>query len=455
MLLDVKKFDERFKLVVNRFIMSKYIPAFFCITLFICADLQAQMIQKKDPPVVSTEKEKKIVVPVKKKVQPNSVTVNKPIGPLVAQLNYEFVRNPVLGTFADISNMSVAPSLIMTVKSDGTLWGWGYNSLDPYGTAKGLMSDIPVQILSQHRWKKIAIGYDYNFYGIREDGTLWALGKSNSGQLGIGVITDNDYKFPLIQIGKDRGWESLVTGRDFVLALKTDGTLWGWGANKFGQLGNGKYGDTVTAPIQVNSENQWSMISGGPDHMIALKKDGSLWGWGSDYRGVLGINVSNGFFFYYYHKQVGVDKDWVYVSTRSFSSFGIKKDGSMWAWGYNRDNNLGIGPDTSARYAPVRMDNNIKWVKVHTSGEQTIGLDENGRAWVWGFIVGNKPQLVSVDILFKDVYSGGRSFFGIKHDGTLWSWTYDSVNKNVGLGDPVKLSKQPQQIARSLLSFEK
>lgn len=433
--------------------MSKPIYTFLSIALLVWGDIQAQMIQKKDPPVVSTEKEKKIVVPVKKKAQSNSITVNKPVGPLVAQLNYEFVRNPVIGTFADINNISVAPSLIMALKSDGTLWGWGYNSLDPYGTAKGLMSDIPVQILSQHRWKKIAIGYDYNFYGIRADGTLWALGKSNSGQLGIGVMTDNDYTFPLIQIGKDQGWESLATGRGFVLALKTDGTLWGWGANRSGQLGNGKYGDTVTAPVQVNNINQWTMISGGTAHVLALKKDGSLWGWGSDYSGVLGFDKGN--YFYYYAKQIGVDKDWIYVSTYASSSFGIKKDGSLWAWGYNKVNNLGIGPDTSARYAPVRMDNSIKWVKVHTSGQQTIALDENGRAWVWGFNVSNKPQLVSVDHLFKDVFSGGRSFFGIKHDGTLWSWAYDSYNKNVGLGDPVKLSKQPQQVARSLLSFEK
>lgn len=436
--------------------MFKPLPAFLVIALLFCGDIQAQMIKKKDPPVVSAEKEKKPVVPVKKKVETNTVTVSKPVGPTVATLDYVPVRNPVLGSFGGVSSMSVAPSLIMALKEDGSVWSWGFNQLDLYGLPKGLASYLPVQIVPQHRWKKVAMGGDYNFYGIKEDGTLWAMGKSNSGQLGIGVTTDNNYVFPLIQIGKDRGWESLVAGRGFVVALKNDGTLWGWGTNKFGQLGNNQYGDTITAPVQVNSENQWAMISGGPDHMIALKKDGSLWGWGTDYSGVLGINVSRGFFFYHYHKRIGADKDWVSVSTRSSSSFGIKKDGSMWAWGYNRDHNLGLGTDTGARYAPVRMDNSVRWIKVHTSGEQTIALDENGRAWVWGFLVGNKPQLVSVDILFKEVYAGGRSFFGIRHDGSLWAWTYDaSGNRNIGFAESVKLSKEPRQIVQSLLSFDK
>lgn len=411
------------------------------------------MIKNGPPLEKSVEKEKKVVTPIKKTTPTVvSTTTTKPASPLLATIYYEPVRNPVVGPFLGVKYVNAGASLVMALKDDGTTWAWGYAQLNDYVSTKGLSSFIPVQILGQYKWKTIAMAYDYSFYGIREDGSLWAVGKSNAGQLGIGIATGNDQAFPLVQIGKDVQWQSIATGRNFVIGLKKDGTIWGWGTNKFGQLGNRKFGDTVTAPIQSSIDNQWSMISASRDHAFALKKDGSLWAWGTDYSGVLGFN--KGFFFYAYPTQVGIDKDWTYISTHNSSSFGIKKDGSLWAWGYNRDNNLGVGADTSARNIPQRLDNSIKWEKVHTSGDQTIGLDENGRAWVWGFMVGNKPQLVSVDILFKDVYAGGRCFFGIRSDGSLWVWTHDtSINRNIGMPETTKLGKEPKQITQSLIGF--
>ena len=110
-------------------------------------------------------------------------------------------------------------------------WAWGWNGLTNYGLTKGFKSYIPTQVMQQHKWKSIAIGFEYNFYGIREDGSLWAIGKSDAGQMGIGVTTDKDYMFPLVQVGKDLQWQTIETGIGFVIGLKRDGTIWGWGTN--------------------------------------------------------------------------------------------------------------------------------------------------------------------------------------------------------------------------------
>lgn len=450
--------------------MFRFVFSLCLIGFVICFSAQAQMITK-GPPVTSgksdkkekkenKEKKEKIdVVADKKTTEVKTSSAARPYQPTVATVYFEPISKPVFGSFSGVSKVVAGADHIVALKEDGTTWAWGYSQLDKYGSVKGLSSFLPVQILSKYKWKRIALS-DHNFYGIRDDGSLWAMGKSNAGQLGIGIATNTDQEFPLAQIGKDVAWESIQIGRDFVIALKKDGTLWSWGTNEYGQLGNGKYGGSVNAPVQVNTENQWSMISAGYMHTLALKKDGTLWSWGANETGALGINRGN--IFTPVHVQVGDDQDWTYISTHNNSCFAIKRDGSLWVWGENLKNNLGLGVDQyNKRTAPVRLDNNIKWTKVHSRGEEVIALDENGRAWVWGFSRGNKigntPQLVSTEILFKDVYIGGSCFFGIRTDGSLWVWTHDksTTNRCIGIADetPAKLGKEPKRITQSLIGF--
>lgn len=408
---------------------------------------QAQMISKGSAGVTA-EKEKKISTAAKK------TSTAKPYLPLVGTVDYDPISKPVFGSFAGaVKSITAGGDMIMASKEDGTTWAWGYYQLETYGGPKGLLAYIPAQVFAKHQWKKMTLASS-NFYGIREDGTLWTLGKSNAGQLGTGITSTDDKYYPLTLVGKETDWLSITNGNDFAVALKKDGTVWGWGFNQSGQLGNEKFRSTIDVPMQLNSESNWSMISASRQHVLALKKDGSLWGWGGNYLGVLGVK---GEYAYKDPVQVGIDTDWVLVSTHTNSSFGIKQDGSLWAWGGNASNNLGLGEDKSPRFTPVRFDHKHKWKKVHTSGEQTIALDENGRAWVWGFMVGSTPQMVSADMLFKDVYSGGRCFFGIKEDGTLWVWTHDTSSYNrcigVAVDSPQKLGKQPRQITQTLIGF--
>lgn len=129
---------------------------------------------------------------------------------------------------------------------------------------------------------------------------------------------------------KAQCWSDLSVGRTHVLALKSDGSIWTWGENRYGQLGIGNTADQ-NKPVQVGLDKDWKSIEAGSDNCFAIKNDGSLWAWGYNSAGELGIESMST----YKNKpiQVGLDKDWEFVSSGSGSTFGIKKDGTLWGWG--------------------------------------------------------------------------------------------------------------------------
>jgi len=131
-----------------------------------------------------------------------------------------------------------------------------------------------------------------------------------------------------------------------VLAIKTDGTLWSWGNNWFGRLGIGTDGfyesgpGTRFVPVQVGNDSNWAMVSAGGMHSMAIRTDGTLWGWGSGDRGQVGDGTADSILS---PVQIGTDTDWVSVSAGDGHSVGIRADGTLWAWGSNTYGQLGDG----------------------------------------------------------------------------------------------------------------
>ena len=132
-------------------------------------------------------------------------------------------------------------------------------------------------------WKQLS-GSLYSSVAITDDGTMWSWGSNIKGVLGIGMSYEDFGNSAVpIQIGSDNDWLMVSSGKGLghhAAAIKTDGSLWVWGDNDQGQLGDGTYEDK-TSPSQIGVGSTWEAISGGQDFMFALKSDGTIWSWGT------------------------------------------------------------------------------------------------------------------------------------------------------------------------------
>lgn len=176
----------------------------------------------------------------------------------------------------------------VAIKTDGTFWGWGRNLLGSLGTNDILCYSSPVQeISSSTNWCKVAAGTALST-GIKTDGTLWSAGSGICGQLATNSIIIC-YSSPVQEISSSTDW-SLVfsTNRNGQHAIKTDGTLWSWGVNAGGILGNSSIGNSSSPVQEISSSTNWCIVGPGQSFSMGIKTDSTLWGWGNNRCGVFG-----------------------------------------------------------------------------------------------------------------------------------------------------------------------
>jgi alpha-tubulin suppressor-like RCC1 family protein len=266
----------------------------------------------------------------------------------------------------------------VATQTDGTLWSWGgIASFGQLGHNNTISLSSPVQVGALTTWSKIACGR-WNTMAIKTDGTLWGWGSNATGQLGIGNITNRSSP---VQVGALTTWLSVACGIYWTLATKTDGTLWTWGKNNVGQLGLSNT-DNRSSPVQVGALTTWLEIAGGYEHTIAVKTDGTLWTWGSNGVGQLGIeNIDNRSS----PVQVGALTSWYKISGGNDSgTFATKTDGTLWVWGFNGQYQLGTG-NTTNYSSPKQVGSDTNWLKVSTPvNSHALAIKTNNTLWGWG-----------------------------------------------------------------------
>lgn len=259
------------------------------------------------------------------------------------------------------------------------------------------------------------------------DGTIYNWGKNDYGQLGISTSTTEDSP---VLFGTISDWDSLTYGRLHSAGLKTDGTIWSWGNNDLGQLGNGN-NITSNAPIQVGNESNWVAISAGNLHSVALKNDGTLWGWGNNQGGEL-LNTVTSSSSYNTPIQISTATDWDKIYAAYFRTFGIKQDGTLWGRGNSVFGAVGTG---TAGFVEefTQIGSDSDWVKISTARSyHVLALKSNGTLWAWENNENGRlgdgtttNRLVPTQIgnsQWKDIAAGNFHSLGIKADGTLWQW---------------------------------
>ena len=179
---------------------------------------------------------------------------------------------------------------------------------------------------------------------------LYGWGSNTDGQIGLGNTTN--YSSPK-QVGSLTNWLEIAAGYAFSASIKTDGTLWTWGSNPQGQLGLGNSGVYYSSPKQVGSLTSWSKVTTAASSCAAIKTDGTIWSWGQGSNGQLGLGNLT---YYSSPKQIGALTNWSSVSGAGSQSFyiALKTDGTIWSWGNNNNGQLGLG-DRTNRSSPVQI----------------------------------------------------------------------------------------------------
>lgn len=244
----------------------------------------------------------------------------------------------------------------LAVKSDGTLWSWGYNVQGELGLGDTTNRSSPVQVGTATDWKYAATGWETS-YGIKgSSNNLYSWGDNAWGELGEDPAVVARRSSP-VQIGTS-SWSTVAGGNVMVGAITTSGTLWTWGYGAAGGLGLGDQ-DNRTTPTQVGSLTDWSKIACGEFFMMAVKTNGTLWGWGRNSSGQLGVgDITN----YSSPVQIGSGTDWSDIRCGNAHTIAIKTGGTIWAWGLNSSGQLGLA-DTTNRSSPVQIGTDA-WSKI-------------------------------------------------------------------------------------------
>jgi alpha-tubulin suppressor-like RCC1 family protein len=246
----------------------------------------------------------------------------------------------------------------------------------PYG------KNTPQRIGSDTNWQAVAAG-TWHSVALRTDGTLWTWGDNEWGQLGIGKFnTTAPYGTNTPQrVGSDTNWQAVAAGFHTV-ALRADGTLWAWGANRSGQLGNGTFTTNdpggINTPQQVATNSDWQTIAAGATHTVALRANGTLWTWGNNFNGQLGLGTNTKT---NTPQRIGSDTNWQAIAASDHTA-ALRADGTLWAWGRNESGMLGIGTNTHTN-TPQRVGTAANWQAV-AAGLHTVALRADGTLWAWG-----------------------------------------------------------------------
>ena len=323
------------------------------------------------------------------------------------------------------------------------VWGYGLNG--GLGLGNTTTQSSPVQLGAANEWSSISSGAATgDVAAIKPNGTLWTFGYNWKGGLGQG---DKISRSSPTQVGALTTWLKASAGYH-TAAIKTNGTLWTWGWNAYGQLGLGDTTDR-SSPVQVGSLTDWAQVNVARQYTLAIKTDGTLWAWGLNNNGQLGLGDTT---YRLSPTQVGSLTNWAKLTANNrgngtgYVEGAIKTDGTLWLWGNGQYGQLGQG-NTTNRSSPVQVGASTTWAIVTTGQFFTAAIKTDGTLWTWGQGTSgqlgdgtqtNRSSPVQLgSSTWSKIAATSGFMYGIKTDGTMWAWgeNNNSISWSLLVGD--------------------
>jgi len=351
----------------------------------------------------------------------------------------------------------------LALRNDGSIWAWGQNFNGELGigiTAQQLAM-TPVRTVILNQAIAIAAGGDCS-YAIAPDGTVYAWGAGNSKPypyqvdgflprqtLGMPSFGPDGGSFTAIQnvtvtlAGAQITPTAFSNGGTHTAALMSDGTVQSWGRNDYGQLGVGMLQGYATLPLVVSGLSDVVAVSAGFDYTLALKADGTVWGWG-DNNGSLGDGI--GSLRTLPAQAVGLTNI-IAISAGVQHSLALRGDGTVWAFGHNGYGQLGDGTQTD-RMTPVQVVGLTGVKQISAGGNRSLAVKTDGTVWGWGQFTGSSGQSSTPVPLaglanIRSVSAGAFHCAAVDNDGAVWTW---GSNQYGELGDGTNVAHGPAKV---------
>jgi len=355
---------------------------------------------------------------------------------------------------AGISDVSTGGSHFLVRLSDGSFYGWGNNYYAQLGFSPGgplpdpakYTITTPLQVSVPSGVVAHAAGGNHNLL-LKSDGTVWAWGASFQGQLGV-AVPNASFRTTIEQVSGLTGVKAIYAGGATSIAVKTDGTVWGWGDI------TPSSGLTSAQPVQLSNLTNAKSISPGAAHILVVKSDGTVSAWGYNSNGELGNGTNN-------NSSTPVPVSGLSgvstVASGGDFSLALKSDGTVWAWGANVYGQLGIGADFSAHNTPVQVQGLSNVVAIAAGGQHALALKSDGTVWGWGTNWNGElgdgtgaqqrtPVQIPAFTNAKQIGAGYQHSFAFKTDGSLW---ITGMNDYGQIGDSTTEKQfSPKQMTR-------
>lgn len=332
----------------------------------------------------------------------------------------------------------------------GKLYGWGTNAFrGAVGDGTDVNRTTPTAVGTDFGWEMVSRGSVFSI-GLRH-GKLYTWGTDTDGVLGNGAGGSNSLS-PAQIATSFSDWNWIAAGDQHGLAIR-DGKLYSWGNNGYARTGQNTTTGLTEVPTQIGSDTDWVKCSGGQESGFAIKSNGTLYGWGNNSNFRTGLNTSTGTT--NVPTQIGTASDWIHVEGAEAWSMGLRATGELFTWGANATGRTGAGTTSGSRATPTKVGAGTDWDCAVAGLLHGLGV-RNGQLWAWGrnneSQIGdgtttqrNAPVQIGSATDWRLVGAIRLASMAIKTNSTLYTWG-DAAQGQLANGTTTPNVNSPTQV---------